>query len=89
MDKDLEVKRPAMALSSTRRVMVHWCVASQKGGTADSGTGVLGPLFGQSANGRYLLVVLVNLGKSRWKIATAREMADNERRLYRKTMGGR
>ncbi|MDO8717311.1 MAG: hypothetical protein Q7J73_10990 [Dehalococcoidales bacterium] len=46
-------------------------------------------LFGQSANGRYLLVVLVNLGKSRWKIATAREMADNERRLYRKTMGGR
>jgi uncharacterized DUF497 family protein len=39
-------------------------------------------LFSQAEAGRYLLVVLVNLGEGNWKIVTAREMTDNERRLY-------
>jgi hypothetical protein len=46
-------------------------------------------LFGQTATGRYILVVLVNLGKGSWKLATAREMTDSERRLYTKVTGGR
>jgi len=39
-------------------------------------------LFSQTIAGRYLLVVLVSLGNGVWKIVTAREMIDNERRLY-------
>ena len=46
-------------------------------------------LFGQTAAGRYILVVLVNLGRGIWKIVTAREMTDSERRLYSKSLGGR
>jgi len=46
-------------------------------------------LFGQTAAGRYILVVLVNLGRGVWKIVTAREMTDSERRLYSKSVGGR
>jgi uncharacterized DUF497 family protein len=46
-------------------------------------------LFCQTESGRYILVVLVNLGRNNWKIATAREMTDSERRLYSKTMGGK
>lgn len=46
-------------------------------------------LFSRTEAGRYILVVLVNLGGGCWKIVTAREMADNERRLYGKTIGGR
>jgi uncharacterized DUF497 family protein len=46
-------------------------------------------LFSQTTGGRYILVVLINLGKGNWKIATAREMTDSERRLYSKTMGGK
>jgi uncharacterized DUF497 family protein len=45
-------------------------------------------LFSQTANGRYILVVLVNLGRGNWKVATTREMTDSERRLYSKAMGG-
>jgi len=45
-------------------------------------------LFSQTAAGRYLLVVLANLGGGRWRIVTARDMTDNERRLYHKTIGG-
>lgn len=45
-------------------------------------------LFSQTAAGRYILVVLVNLGRGNWKIVTAREMTDNERRLYNKAIGG-
>ena len=40
-------------------------------------------VFSQTAAGRYVLVVLVNLGRSNWKIVTAREMTDSERRLYK------
>ena len=46
-------------------------------------------LFSQTAAGRYVLVVLVNLGKGNWKIVTAREMTGNERRLYSKATGGK
>jgi len=46
-------------------------------------------IFSQTAAGRYILVVLVNLGRGCWKIVTAREMTDSERRLYSKTTGGK
>lgn len=46
-------------------------------------------LFGRTAAGRYILVVLVNLGRGVWKIVTAREMTESEKRLYNKPMGGR
>ena len=45
-------------------------------------------LFSQTAAGRYILVVLVNLKRGCWKIVTAREMTDSERRLYSKATGG-
>jgi len=46
-------------------------------------------LFSQTAAGRYVLAVLVNLGRGDWKIVTAREMTDSERRLYNKATGGK
>ena len=46
-------------------------------------------LFSRTEAGRYILVVLVNLGRGSWKIATARDMTDSERRLYSKTTGGK
>ena len=46
-------------------------------------------LFSQTVAGRYILVVLVNLGRGCWKIVTAREMTDSERRLYSKATGGK
>ena len=46
-------------------------------------------LFSQTAAVRYILVVLVNLGRGCWKIVTAREMTDSERRLYSKATGGK
>jgi len=46
-------------------------------------------LFNQTTAGRYILVVLVNLGRGSWKVVTAREMTDSEKRLYSKVMGGR
>lgn len=45
-------------------------------------------LFGQTAAGRYVLVVLVYKGGSDWKVATARQMTKTERRLYKKAIGG-
>ena len=45
-------------------------------------------VFSQTEAGRYVLVVLANLGKDTWKIVTARQMTDNERRLYIKEVGG-
>ncbi len=44
-------------------------------------------IFGQTEAGRYILVVLIDQGGSRWKIVTAREMTDSERQLYRKSVG--
>jgi len=45
-------------------------------------------LFNQTEAGRYILVVLVNLGRGNWKVVTARDMTDSEKRLYIKTIGG-
>jgi hypothetical protein len=45
-------------------------------------------VFGQTTAGRYVLAVLVNLGRGDWKVVTAREMTDSERRLYIKTTRG-
>lgn len=45
--------------------------------------------FSQTASGRYVLVVLVNLGGGNWRVATARDMTDGERRLYIRVMGDR
>ena len=39
-------------------------------------------VFSQTNSGRYILVVLVNLGEGIWKIVTARDMTDSERQLY-------
>jgi len=39
-------------------------------------------VFSQTAAGRYILAVLVDLGGAIWKIVTAREMTESERRLY-------
>jgi hypothetical protein len=44
-------------------------------------------VFSQTEAGRYLLVVLVDLGGGVWKVVTAREMTDQERRLYRRKRG--
>ena len=46
-------------------------------------------LFSQTAVGRYILAVLVNLGGGNWKLVTAREMTTNERRLYNRATGGK
>jgi uncharacterized DUF497 family protein len=49
--------------------------------------GGLYKLFGQTTAGRHILVVLVSRGEGLWRIVTAREMTDKERRLYVKTKG--
>ncbi len=46
-------------------------------------------LFSQTTAGRHIMVVLVNLGRGVWKVVTAREMKDSEKRLYNKVAGGR
>ncbi|MBI2858445.1 MAG: BrnT family toxin [Chloroflexi bacterium] len=46
-------------------------------------------LFCQTAAGRYVLAVLVNLGDGNWRVVTAREMTASERRLYVKATGGK
>ena len=46
-------------------------------------------LFGQTDAGRYILVVLLNLGDGNWKVVTARERTDSERQLYKKSIGGK
>jgi len=45
-------------------------------------------VFGQTAAGRYILVVLTHKGGGDWKVATARLMTDTEKRLYKKVIGG-
>jgi hypothetical protein len=46
-------------------------------------------VFGRTASGRFLLVVLVNMGGGDWKVATARGMTDKEKRLYKSVTGGK
>ncbi len=41
-------------------------------------------IFGQSNAGRYILVVLVYKGKGDWKVATARQMTETEKRYFKK-----
>ena len=43
-------------------------------------------LFGQSDTGRYLQIVLVHKGGVDWKIVTAREMTETEKRFYKKVI---
>lgn len=52
------------------------------------GRGGLYKVFSRTEAGRYLLVVLVELGGGVWKVVTAREMTDQEQRLYRRATGG-
>ena len=44
-------------------------------------------VFSQTEAGRHLLVVLVDRGSGVWRVVTAREMTDQERRLYRRATG--
>ena len=46
-------------------------------------------VFSQTAAGRYVLVVLANLGRGNWKVVTAREMTNSERQLYIRVSGGK
>ena len=45
-------------------------------------------VFSRTDGGRYVLVVLADQGNGLWKIVTAREMMDAERRLYIRAEGG-
>ena len=53
------------------------------------GKGGLYKVFGQSAAGRYILVVLADKGEGSCRVATARAMTNTEIRLYKKTLGGK
>lgn len=44
-------------------------------------------LFSRTEAGRYLLVVLADAGSGVWRVATARELTQQERRLYRRERG--
>ncbi len=46
-------------------------------------------VFSQTAVGRFILVVLVNMGGGNCKVATVREMTDSEKQLYKKLTGGK
>jgi uncharacterized protein len=46
-------------------------------------------LFSQTYAGRYLLVVLADRGRGVWQVVTARQMTEQERRLYRQYRGER
>ncbi|MBM2827230.1 MAG: hypothetical protein HW403_1294 [Dehalococcoidia bacterium] len=45
-------------------------------------------VFSRTEAGRYLLIVLVELGGGVCKVVTAREMTEQEQRLYRRATGG-
>jgi hypothetical protein len=44
-------------------------------------------IFSRTEAGRYLLVVLSDHGDGIWKLVTARDMSQPERRLYQRSMG--
>lgn len=44
-------------------------------------------VFSRTAAGRYLLVVLADIGGGVWRVATARAMTEQERRLYQRERG--
>ncbi len=45
-------------------------------------------LFSRTEAGRYLLVVLADRGRGVFRIVTAREMTESEKRLYQRQTGG-
>jgi uncharacterized protein len=45
-------------------------------------------VFGRTDTGRYVLVVLADHGGGVWKVVTARDMTQNERRLFRRASRG-
>jgi len=45
-------------------------------------------LFSRTEAGRYLLVVLADRGRGVFRIVTAREMTESEKRLYERETGG-
>lgn len=51
------------------------------------GREALHQVFSQTDGGRYVLVVLIDLGDGAWKVVTARAMTQSERRLYRRARG--
>jgi uncharacterized DUF497 family protein len=44
-------------------------------------------VFGRTDAGRYVLVVLAYQGAGSWKVVTARDMTESERRLYQRERG--
>lgn len=44
-------------------------------------------VFSRTAAGRSLLVVLADIGGGVWRVATARAMTEQERRLYQRERG--
>jgi len=44
-------------------------------------------VFGRTLAGRYLLVVLIEVGGGVWRVVTARGMTNSERRQYEKITG--
>ena len=44
-------------------------------------------VYSQTDAGRYLLVILASQGGGTWRIVTAREMTQQERRLYARARG--
>jgi uncharacterized DUF497 family protein len=44
-------------------------------------------IFSETDAGRHLLVVLAKLGGGVWRVVTARDMTQRERRLYRRAIG--
>lgn len=46
-------------------------------------------VFSRTGAGRFLLVVLVDVGSGVWKVVTARDLTEQERRLFRRSTGGR
>ncbi|MEW6141643.1 MAG: BrnT family toxin [Chloroflexota bacterium] len=46
-------------------------------------------VFSRTLAGRYILVVLANMGGGIWKVVTAREMTDTEKHLYERETGGK
>jgi uncharacterized DUF497 family protein len=46
-------------------------------------------VFSQTEDGRYLFIVLADQGGGVWNVVTAREMDQQERRLYQQHRGGR
>lgn len=45
-------------------------------------------VFSQTTAGRYIFVVLVNRGGGDWKVVTARDMTDKEKRFYSGSVKG-